>query len=104
MINLQIITKGDLETLKNDFLNTINHLIPQRVGLHIFTRKNLIQFIGQRGSRGTKLCELRDFFYPTPASVINTEVQQLHIEGLIKKNRSGWISLRKKCFIILTDE
>jgi len=90
------ITKSDLETLKNDLLVAMNHMIPQGLETHIFSRETLIHFIGKRGSRGTKLCELRDFFYPTPASVIDSEVQKLRNEGLLKKNRNGWMSLAKR--------
>lgn len=90
------ITKDDLETLQNNILKAMNHMIPQGLETHIFHRKNLILFIGKRGSRGTKLCELRDFFYPTPASVIDTEVQKLRKERILKKNRNGWISLTNK--------
>ena len=71
-------------------------MIPEGLEQHLFNRENLVLFIGKRGSRGTKLCELRDFFDPTPASMIDTEVQKLRKEGLIKKNRNGWMTLTKK--------
>lgn len=90
------ITKDDLETLKKDLLLAMNHMIPQGLETHIFSRVNLIHFIGKRGSRGTKLCELRDFFYPTPVGEIDKEVQKLRKERLIKKNRCGWMSLSKR--------
>ncbi len=87
------ITQADLETLKNELLKNISDLIPKGLESHVFSRNNLIKFIGRRGSRGTKLCELRDMFYPTPVSEIDALVQQLRREGFIKKNRNGWMSL-----------
>jgi hypothetical protein len=88
-----MIIKSDLESLQNTIINTLKNVIPEGLETHLFNRDNLVLFIGRRGSRGTKLCELRDFFYPTPASVIDTDIQQLRKEGLVKKNRHGWMSL-----------
>lgn len=88
-----MITQADLKTLKNELLKSISDFILKGLESHVFSRSNLIKFIGQRGSRGTKLCELRDMFYPTPLSEIDALVQQLRGEGIIKRNRNGWMSL-----------
>ena len=108
----------DLEKISNTFSQVLdeklqrltktieNQAIPSQVQpseimkvgiIHTFNRENLIQFIGRRGKRGTKLCELRDYFFGSATTgKIDIEVQKLRKEGLIQKNRSGWMSLRKK--------
>lgn len=101
-----VITKDDLQSLKNDLLDSLKQAMPQqpqipeellKLQFHVFNRENLLLFIGRRGKRGTKLCELRDFFYGSAsASEIDKEVQKLRREGLIRKNRNGWMSLINK--------
>ena len=90
------LTHADLETLQNNILVAMNHMIPEGLEQHLFSRETLIHFIGSCGLRGTKLYELKFFFHPTPASTIDQELQQLRKEGLIKKNCYGWMSLTKK--------
>lgn len=63
---------------------------------HKFSQKNLIWRIGTKGDRGTKLYELRDFFFPTDAQTIKELVDTLFNEEIVKKNRNGWLSLTEK--------
>lgn len=90
------ITKDDLEILQNNILEAMNHMIPEGLEQHHFSREKLIQFIGSCGLRGTKLYELKFFFYPTPASTIAEELDKLKAEGLLQSNRNGWKTLTKK--------
>jgi len=92
----------ELQLKLDEVLNAIKQITPQsselqQIGIiHSFNRKSLLKTIGRKGTRGTKLYELRDFFYPTSAEEIDAEIQKLKLEGLVVSNKNGWMRLSEE--------
>ena len=90
-----MITKDDLQTLKNDLLASLK----QTAGLqrHVFNRENLIQFMAEEDNAKSKLCYMEKFFrYTATAFQIDAEVKKMKKEGLIRTYKNGWMRLSQK--------